>query len=141
MSDLSASSGQSGGSVGTGSGSGSGDGHSKIFQFFDVGGQRNERRKWIHCFEGVHAVIFIVALSEFDMCLWEDGSANRMEDSIQVRLHVCAGIYLPTHYFSVTHYSNFPTAIALQKHMRRRCLHALCFHSLSQQEGSVHGQD
>ena len=88
MSDLSASSGQSGGSGGTGSGSGSGDGHSKIFQFFDVGGQRNERRKWIHCFEGVHAVIFIVALSEFDMSLWEDGTANRMEDSIQVRLHM-----------------------------------------------------
>lgn len=24
----------------------------QLFQFFDVGGQRNERRKWIHCFEG-----------------------------------------------------------------------------------------
>jgi guanine nucleotide-binding protein subunit alpha len=30
---------------------------------FDVGGQRSERKKWIHCFEGVTAIIFCVALS------------------------------------------------------------------------------
>lgn len=37
---------------------------------FDVGGQRSERKKWIHCFEGVTAIIFCVALSgmeEFDV--------------------------------------------------------------------------
>ena len=39
---------------------------------FDVGGQRSERKKWIHCFEGVTAIIFIVALSEYDLSLAED---------------------------------------------------------------------
>lgn len=29
----------------------------------DVGGQRSERRKWIHCFENVTSIIFLVALS------------------------------------------------------------------------------
>lgn len=33
------------------------------FRMFDVGGQRSERKKWIHCFEGVTAIIFCVALS------------------------------------------------------------------------------
>lgn len=42
------------------------------FRMFDVGGQRSERKKWIHCFEGVTAIIFIVAMSEYDLTLIED---------------------------------------------------------------------
>lgn len=34
-----------------------------VLRMFDVGGQRSERKKWIHCFEGVTAIIFCVALS------------------------------------------------------------------------------
>lgn len=36
----------------------------EVYRLYDVGGQRNERRKWIHLFEGVTAVIFCAALSE-----------------------------------------------------------------------------
>jgi hypothetical protein len=32
----------------------------------DVGGQRNERRKWIRCFEDVMLIIFLTAVSEYD---------------------------------------------------------------------------
>lgn len=38
----------------------------------DVGGQRSERKKWIHCFEGVTAILFCVALSAYDLTLEED---------------------------------------------------------------------
>ncbi|WAR30147.1 GNAQ-like protein [Mya arenaria] len=34
-----------------------------IFRMVDVGGQRSERRKWIHCFENVTSIMFLVALS------------------------------------------------------------------------------
>ena len=44
---------------------------------FDVGGQRSERKKWIHCFEGVTAIIFCVALSGYDLVLAEDEEMNR----------------------------------------------------------------
>ena len=47
----------------------------------DVGGQRSERRKWIHCFEGVTSIMFLVALSEYDQFLVESNSVNRMEES------------------------------------------------------------
>lgn len=47
---------------------------SAIGSMFDVGGQRSERKKWIHCFESVTSIIFCVALSEYDQVLLEEKS-------------------------------------------------------------------
>ena len=47
------------------------------FRLFDVGGQRSERKKWIHCFEDVTAIIFCVAMSEYDQVLHEDETTVR----------------------------------------------------------------
>lgn len=49
---------------------------------FDVGGQRSERKKWIHCFENVTSIIFCVALSEYDQVLLEEANQNRMMESL-----------------------------------------------------------
>jgi GTPase SAR1 family protein len=54
------------------------------FRLFDVGGQRNERKKWIHCFEHVTAVLFVAALSAFDLTLFEDDRVNRMAEALKV---------------------------------------------------------
>eukprot|EP00475_Leptophrys_vorax_P009398 TRINITY_DN16244_c0_g1_i3.p1 TRINITY_DN16244_c0_g1~~TRINITY_DN16244_c0_g1_i3.p1 ORF type:complete len:194 (+),score=52.50 TRINITY_DN16244_c0_g1_i3:597-1178(+) len=54
------------------------------FNFVDVGGQRNERKKWMHCFAGVHMLMYITALSEYDQVLYEDDSVNRMSESLVV---------------------------------------------------------
>jgi hypothetical protein len=48
------------------------------FEMYDVGGQRTERKKWIHCFEGVDAIIFVAAISEYYQKLFEDSTKNRM---------------------------------------------------------------
>jgi len=44
---------------------------------FDVGGQRSQRKKWIHCFESVTSIIFCTALSEYDQVLLEDENQVR----------------------------------------------------------------
>jgi hypothetical protein len=49
-----------------------------IYKVFDVGGQRSERRKWIHCFENLNAVLFMVSLSEYDQVLREDETVVRL---------------------------------------------------------------
>lgn len=47
----------------------------------DVGGQRSERRKWIHCFENVTSIMFLVALSEYDQVLVEsDNEVSQREE-------------------------------------------------------------
>lgn len=53
-----------------------------VFRMVDVGGQRSERRKWIHCFENVTSIMFLVALSEYDQVLAESSNENRMEESM-----------------------------------------------------------
>lgn len=59
------------------------------FRMIDVGGQRNERKKWIHCFEGVTAVIFVAALSEYDQVLFEDEEQNRMVEALTLFNEIC----------------------------------------------------
>eukprot|EP01121_Diplochlamys_sp_Union-15-3_P002135 TRINITY_DN11855_c0_g1_i1.p1 TRINITY_DN11855_c0_g1~~TRINITY_DN11855_c0_g1_i1.p1 ORF type:complete len:350 (-),score=60.14 TRINITY_DN11855_c0_g1_i1:52-1101(-) len=54
-----------------------------VFTMVDVGGQKNERRKWIHCFEGVSSVIYCVGLSDYDCVMVEDSTTNMMIDSFE----------------------------------------------------------
>lgn len=42
------------------------------YRMFDVGGQRSERKKWIHIFDNVHVVLFLAAISGYDQGLLED---------------------------------------------------------------------
>lgn len=54
------------------------------FRMVDVGGQRSERKKWMYCFQDVTAVIFCVAMSEYDLTLYEDDRTNRMHESLKL---------------------------------------------------------
>merc|ERR1712087_86146 len=59
------------------------------FKMFDVGGQRNERKKWIHCFEDVSCVVFVAAISEYDQTLFEDDTTNRVVEALNLFDEIC----------------------------------------------------
>lgn len=52
------------------------------FKMMDVGGQRSERKKWIHCFEKVTAVLFVAGISAYDQVLYEDDHVNRVNEDL-----------------------------------------------------------
>jgi len=43
--------------------------------------RRSERKKWAHCFEDVTAIIFVVAMDEYDMTLYGDSNVNRIQEA------------------------------------------------------------
>jgi len=59
------------------------------FRMIDVGGQRSERKKWLHCFQDVTCTIFCVATPEYDLKLYEDDITNRMHESIRLFREIC----------------------------------------------------
>jgi len=60
-----------------------------VFHICDVGGQRNERKKWIHSFDNVTAVIFVAALNHYNAVLFEDEKKNAMHESIELFREIC----------------------------------------------------
>jgi len=59
------------------------------FKMVDVGGQRNERKKWMHCFDGVTALLFVAAISEYDQMLYEDENIKRMDEALMLFENIC----------------------------------------------------
>ena len=60
---------------------------------FDVGGQLSERRKWIHCFEAVTAVLFVVALNGYDMVTDDDYEINQMQEALALFESICNSVW------------------------------------------------
>lgn len=75
------------------------------FKLVDVGGQRNERKKWIHCFDNVTAVIFVVAISEYDQLCYEDHETNRITEALNLFEEMCNSKF----------FENIPMVVLLNK--------------------------
>ena len=82
------------------------DFHATKFEMLDVGGQRSERKKWIHCFDDVTSVLFIVSIAEYDQVLEEDRTTNRMIESMELFDEIANNQY----------FKNTPFIIFFNKH-------------------------
>lgn len=54
------------------------------FWMIDVGGQREQRNKWLQVFEGIQAVLFVISCADYDQTLREDNTKNRLEEAIEL---------------------------------------------------------
>ena len=53
-------------------------------KILDVGGERSERRKWMHFFEDVSVIMYLVSLTDCDQFVEEDPDRSLMEESLQI---------------------------------------------------------
>lgn len=65
-----------------------------LFHMFDVGGQRNQRYKWIQCFNDATAIVFVAAISEFNQTLREDEDKNRFQESLDLFRNIWTNRFL-----------------------------------------------
>jgi hypothetical protein len=93
---------------------------------FDVGGQRSERKKWIHCFENVTSIIFCVALSEYDQVLLEESNQVKTRDARPIEFYADL---LPESYDGKFGLIRFRCEF--------KVVHANKYHSLPQQSRSL----
>ena len=56
-----------------------------ILRLFDVGGQRSERRKWIHVLEKVDIVLFMIAVSEYNQVFFFISQSNIVQLFLYLR--------------------------------------------------------
>lgn len=100
------------------------------YRMFDVGGQRSERKKWIHCFENVTALLFLVAISGYDQCLVEDKDAVCL---IAVAGSLRGGIGLLT----LSLEPNAGSFDVVREHMQLAVVHSHIDHPVPQQDRSL----
>ncbi|KAH7330741.1 guanine nucleotide-binding protein alpha-2 subunit [Rhizoctonia solani] len=65
----------------------------KELNLVEVGGQRFARRQWVHCFHDVPAIMFVVSLSGYDQCMFENPGVNRMKDAMDTWNVICDSKY------------------------------------------------
>eukprot|EP01126_Amoeba_proteus_P032278 TRINITY_DN3150_c0_g2_i1.p1 TRINITY_DN3150_c0_g2~~TRINITY_DN3150_c0_g2_i1.p1 ORF type:complete len:194 (-),score=50.73 TRINITY_DN3150_c0_g2_i1:433-1014(-) len=57
---------------------------STLWEFIDVGGQRTERRKWLHLFDDITALVYLTSLDFFNKTVEEDPNQNRLDEDVNL---------------------------------------------------------
>jgi hypothetical protein len=102
---------------------------SLTYKMYDVGGQRSERKKWIHVFDNVQVVMFLAAISGYDQSLIEDRKGVRHSPSITQT--VLTMTVEPNERSSIPFRADFKLAVFCQ----------ICSHIISQQDRSIPRKD
>jgi guanine nucleotide-binding protein G(i) subunit alpha len=52
------------------------------YKLFDVGGQKNERKKWDQVAEDTDILFYVISLNDYHKTMYEDNKTNRLEDNL-----------------------------------------------------------
>lgn len=85
---------------------------------FDVGGQRDERRKWIQCFNDVTAIIFVTACSSYNMVLREDPTKLRLRESLDLFKSIWNNRYAYFKFYLIPRWINTHSFFSLDRWLR-----------------------
>ncbi|SPR02092.1 G-protein alpha subunit [Plasmodiophora brassicae] len=66
------------------------DGVASEIRIVDVGGQRSERRKWMHQFSAASIIMYVASLSDYNQLCPEDGKTTRLLEALRVFQEVCS---------------------------------------------------
>lgn len=66
------------------------------FSVVDVAGQRSERKKWIHCFDDVKCLVFVVSLAGYNQVMFEDNEHNRMHEQLNLFQQIASNAVFAT---------------------------------------------
>ena len=58
-------------------------------RIFDISEKCTKRKKWLHCFQYITAIIFVASLSGYDETIDADGNENVMHNSINLFADIC----------------------------------------------------
>uniref|UniRef100_A0AC34F5P9 Uncharacterized protein n=1 Tax=Panagrolaimus sp. ES5 TaxID=591445 RepID=A0AC34F5P9_9BILA len=61
----------------------------RTFQLLDIGGQKVDRRKWATMYDGIDAIFFCSAISEYDQSFEDDDDQSRLMDSLELLEQIC----------------------------------------------------
>ncbi|KIK53957.1 hypothetical protein GYMLUDRAFT_88289 [Collybiopsis luxurians FD-317 M1] len=59
------------------------------FKLYHVASQRSEWKKWMHLFESVAALVFLVDISDYDQMYYKDESVNCMQEAFSYFDEIC----------------------------------------------------
>eukprot|EP01084_Bolivina_argentea_P255845 430472_1 len=61
------------------------------FDISDVGGERNERKKWIHSFSNVSCVLYVSAINQYCKSIFEDETQIGLLENLDLFSQICNG--------------------------------------------------
>ena len=71
------------------------------YMAIDVGGERNERKKWIHSFPNTDCILFVASLKQYCRAMFEDEKRIGLLENLELFYEICNSKWFPPHRITI----------------------------------------